>query len=136
METLRVRCVWETWLCAPYFSNLKVMRLALDAVRGAVEGAGGALRVYVFLDDRMSFVAEGPATGLRGALERARTSAESEFRASDRKSLWGNQADEPVTCLGREEAVSPLLRMPVEAGLVSDAADYPWIGGDWAFLER
>lgn len=131
METVRLRCRWETASRRPYFANLKVMRRVLNAVRAEVEAAGGAVPAYVFLEDLFAMVAEGPAPGLEAALDRAREESAADFAASDRKPLWGERRDETVTGRDEEEAVGPLLRLPVEAGLAAEPRDYPWLGGDW-----
>ncbi|GAB4260185.1 MAG: hypothetical protein Kow0092_08890 [Deferrisomatales bacterium] len=130
-DPVRRRCLWFTGEGRPFFANLKVMRLALARLREELGPVGGAVRAYVFLDDRFAFVVEGPPALLAGALDRARRAAAEAFRASDRKELWGERRDEPVTTEAPDEAVAPLARLPLDAGLADDPADYPWAGGDW-----
>lgn len=124
-------CRWETWGGVPYFANLKVMRLVLSALREALTGSEGALRAYVFLEDRLIFFAQGSPATLPGALERARVAAEVGFRCSDNKPLWGASHDEIAGEPDLERLLGLLRRVPVEAGLASDISDYPWAGGDW-----
>jgi len=109
------------------------MRSVLHVLREEVEAGGGALQAYVFVEDCVGFVAEGPAKDLAGALGRARSRAEESFQASDRKPLWGEERVEEVTALDRDHVLAPLRRLPAAAGLASDLSDYPWAGGDWLF---
>lgn len=131
----RVRGCWDAHGSRPYFANLKVMRTVLCALRDEVNGIGGSLLAYVFLDDRLAFLAEGPAAELPAALERCRQSTEEEFRGTDRKPLWGERVEEVVTGLPRDAALAPVARLPVEAGLAADPVDYPWLGGEWFAVE-
>ncbi len=129
--TARLRCRWETGSGLPYFANLKVMRSALGVLREELAAAGGGLPAYVFLEDCLAFVAEGPAEGLDAVLERARARSGATFAESDRKALWGEARQEDVSGLGREEALLPLRALPVERGLAQGLSEYPWAGGIW-----
>jgi len=128
-----IRGEWETWRRTPYFANLKVMRAVLQTVREEVATAGGSLNAYVFLEDRIAFMAEGPDHGLAAALDRARDRSEAAFRASDQKALWGKRSDSDVTSSDRQTLLTGLRRLPIVAGVVSDLSEYPWTGGDWLF---
>jgi len=127
----RLRCTWSTSAGRPFFANLKVMRAVLGALRGELAAVRGGLPAYVFVEDRLVFLAEGPPVELEAALERARTRSEAAFADSDRKELWGEARQEDVSGLDREALLLPLRRLPVERGLAEDLSEYPWAGGDW-----
>jgi len=107
------------------------MRCVLRALREELGAARGALRAYVFIEDRLDFLAEGNPGVLQGALDRARSAAEISFRSSDHKRLWGPRRDSTARGPDRERLLDALRRVPAEAGFTSEISEYPWAGGDW-----
>lgn len=131
MKTHLVWRRWETFGRRPYFANLTAMGLALDTLRARVAAVGGDLRVFVFLDDRLEFLAEGPAGRLGEALDEGRDEAGTAFLLRDGKPLWGTVTGGVVEVGEQAAALAAVLRLPQEAGLADGPQDYPWIGGSW-----
>jgi hypothetical protein len=123
---------WETFGRRPYFANLTVMGLALDALRNRLAAAGGDLRLFVFLEDRLVFLAEGSEGRLERALFEGRAEAAAAFERRDGKPLWSaTAADEEVAESDRERILEALLELPAQQGLADSPEEYPWIGGSW-----
>lgn len=131
-EREQLWCSWVTSAGRPYFTNLKVMRAVLEAIRGALVREGCELLAYLFLEDRAVFVAGGPKTALRAALETAGSGSDADFRRSDRKPLWGDRGERPLAWEDRQEVIASLSRLVAAAGS-SDVREHPWAGGPWLF---
>lgn len=129
------RCWWGTRDGRPYLANLKVMRMVLRDLRDAVAADGGVLGAYVFVEDGIHFVTEGPVSEMPEVLARARIASERSFSETGGTGLWGDARLETLDKVPRSEALRPLAELPVERGLASRVFDYPWSGGPW-LLER
>ncbi len=129
------RCWWGTREGRPYLANLKVMRQVLRDLRNELTVEVGHLRAYVFVDDGVQFVVEGPRGEMPGALSRARAASEHSFHEAGGTGLWGEERMESLDRMTRLDAVRPLARLPVDRGLASTISEYPWAGGSWLLSE-